>query len=194
MEAAGAWYREALAWYAEHPRDDVHGNEASLATSTPDGRPSARIVLVRGFEPEGLVFYTDRESRKGDELMRNSHAALTLWWPAFARQIRFEGEAVPVDDAMSDAYHDARPRGSQLSAATSHQSRPIESREALEERRHTLEEAFEGKAVARPARWGGFRLVPHTVELWQGRPDRLHDRLLYRRAGDGSWSVTRLQP
>ena len=102
--------------------------------------------------------------------------------------------ALAVDDAMSDAYHDARPRGSQLSAATSHQSRPIESREALEERRHTLEEAFEGKAVARPARWGGFRLVPHTVELWQGRPDRLHDRLLYRRAGDGSWSVTRLQP
>ena len=194
LAAAGRWYHEALAWHAEQGGGAVHGNEAALATSTPSGRPSVRIVLVRGLDAEGLVFYTDRESRKGVELQANPHAALTLWWPGLARQVRFEGRADPVDDALSDAYHDARPRGSQLSAAASHQSHPVASREVLEARRRALDEGRPGASIPRPARWGGFRLVPDVVELWQGRPDRLHDRLRYERGTAGDWTVVRLQP
>ncbi len=198
LAAARLWYEEALAWYAARSGPDepgaVHGNEVALATATADGRPSVRFVLLGSFEPDGVLFYTDRESRKGGELRTNPHAAMTFWWPAFERQVRLEGVARPTDDATSDAYHDARPRGSRISATASRQSRPIESRDALEAARREVERRYPDGPVPRPARWGGFRLEPRRIELWQGRPDRLHDRLLYERRDDGTWTVTRLQP
>lgn len=194
MEAAALWYEEAVAWFAGWAGDQLHGNEAALGTATKDGVPSVRIVLIRGVDPEGVVFFTNRRSRKGRELLDNPVAALTLYWPGLSRQVRFEGRTEVVDEAISQAYHEGRPRGSQLSAAASQQSAPIASREALVARRDAVEAATRGGPVPRPEGWGGFRLVPSTVELWQGRPDRLHDRLLYERQADGAWALSRLQP
>ena len=164
-----------------------------LATTGPEGRPSARLVLLRGIDQRGFVFFTNYNSRKGRELDANPHAALCIHWPTLDEQIRIEGPVARVSAEESDGYFVARPRGSQLGAWASQQSEVLLSRETLEERYREVERRFEGRAVERPPFWGGYRLAPHRVEFWYGRPDRLHDRVLYVRAG-AAWRIERLYP
>jgi pyridoxamine 5'-phosphate oxidase len=165
----------------------------TLATATPDGRPSARMVLLRGFDERGFCFYTSYESRKGAELAANPRAALVFWWGELERQVRVEGSVAPTTRAESEAYFHSRPPGSQLSAAASPQSRVIEDRAVLERRVAELASASRGGQVPLPDSWGGYRLTPEVVEFWQGRPNRLHDRLRYRRDGV-AWRIERLAP
>ena len=165
----------------------------TLATSTPAGRPSARIVLLRGVDERGLVFFTNRESRKGEELRANPYAALVLHWWELGRQIRVEGRVDEVSDAESDAYWSTRPRGSQIAAWASRQSRPLTDRAELEARVGEATARFGEIPVPRPSFWGGYRVLPDAVELWEHRDDRLHDRVRYTRERDG-WRVERLAP
>jgi pyridoxamine 5'-phosphate oxidase len=165
----------------------------TLATATPDGRPSARMVLLRGFDERGFCFYTNYESRKGVELAANPRAALVFWWGELERQVRIEGPVAPTSRAESEAYFHSRPPGSQLSAAASPQSRVIQDRAVLERRVAELAADSADGQVPLPDFWGGYRLTHEVVEFWQGRPNRLHDRLRYRRAGDG-WKIERLAP
>jgi pyridoxamine 5'-phosphate oxidase len=165
----------------------------TLATATPDGRPSARMVLLRGFDERGFCFYTNYESRKAAELAANPRAALVFWWAELERQVRIEGTVTRTSRAESEAYFASRPPGSRLSAAASPQSRVIEDRAALERRVAELATAVPDGEVPLPDFWGGYRLAHEVVEFWQGRPNRLHDRLRYRRAGDG-WRIERLAP
>jgi len=164
-----------------------------LATTNPEGQPSARLVLLRGIDQRGFVFFTNYNSRKGHELDANPHAALCIYWPTLDEQIRIEGNTARVSAEESDDYFKARPRGSQLGAWASQQSDVLPSRETLEERYREIERRFEGRAVERPPFWGGYRLAPHRIEFWYGRADRLHDRVLYVRAG-GVWRIERLYP
>ena len=166
---------------------------ASLATADTSGRPSARIVLVRGADARGFVFFTNYDSRKGRELDANPQASLCFYWPTIDEQIRIEGSIERVAPRESDAYFAGRPRGSQLGAWASQQSGVLPSREALEERYREIERRYEGQTVPRPPFWGGYRLVPQQMEFWYGRPDRLHDRIRYRRSADG-WIIERLYP
>ena len=182
------WYREAEEAGLRYP------NAMALATATRDGRPSVRMVLLRGADEQGFVFYTNLESRKGQELAENPRAALLFYWEPLERQIRIEGHVELVSDAEADEYFATRPYGSQISAWTSAQSQPIASREELEQRHRAFAERFPEGAVPRPPFWGGFRVRPVVYEFWQGRPDRLHDRFRYERQPDGSWSIDRLQP
>ena len=165
----------------------------ALATVGADGRPAARIVLLRHADQRGFVFHTNYNSRKGRELAANPFAALCFHWPTLEEQIRVEGvvERLPADE--SDAYFAGRPRGSQIGAWASEQSAELPSRETLEERYREIERRFQDRDVPRPPFWGGFRLSPSRVEFWHGRPDRLHDRVVYVRDGDG-WRITRLYP
>jgi pyridoxamine 5'-phosphate oxidase len=165
----------------------------TLATATPDGRPSARMVLLRGFDQRGFCFYTNYESRKGVELAANPRAALVFWWGELERQVRIEGPVAPTSRAESEAYFHSRPPGSQLSAAASPQSRVIEDRAVLERRVAELAAGSVDGEVSLPDFWGGYRLTHEVVEFWQGRPNRLHDRLRYRRTGD-TWKIERLAP
>ncbi len=182
------WFDEALASDTHEP------NAMTLATVGGDGQPSARIVLLKGIEPGGFVFYTNYDSRKGRELDAQGRAALVFWWPPLERQVRVEGRAERVDAAESDAYFASRPHGSRLGALASPQSQPIPDRDALEQRLHDLEARFPaGTSVPRPDSWGGYRVVPSAIEFWQGRPNRLHDRLRYTRHGD-AWQRERLAP
>lgn len=181
------WFDEALAAGLHEP------NAMTVATATPDGRPSARVVLLKGFDERGFVFYTNYEGRKGGELGENPHAALVFYWGELERQVRIEGLVSRVPGEESDAYYESRPRGSRLGAWASAQSREVEGRGALEERLHGLEVEHEGQEIHRPPFWGGFLVEPEAVEFWQGRENRLHDRLVYRRAREG-WEVVRLQP
>ena len=164
-----------------------------LATADARGRPSARLVLLRGANPDGFVFFTNYNSRKGRELTDNPHAALCFYWPSLDEQIRIEGAVERASDAESDAYFAGRPRGSQLGAWASEQSTVLPSRETLEERYREIERRFEGRSVERPPFWGGFRLRPVRIEFWYGRPDRLHDRVLYVREAQ-AWRIERLYP
>lgn len=168
-------------------------NAMALGTATPDGRPSVRIVLLKGFDDGGLVFFTGYDSRKGRELAANPWAAATMLWHPLQRQVRIEGPVKRVDDAESDAYFSSRPRGAQIGALASPQSRPIPDRQALEDRVAEVEHVFAEREVARPAVWGGYRLAPESIEFWQGRESRLHDRLRFSRAG-GGWVRERLAP
>ena len=165
----------------------------ALATADAEGRPSVRMVLLRGADERGFVFHTNYNSRKAGELAANPHAALCFHWPTLEEQIRVEGRIERLPSSESDAYFVTRPRGSQLGAWASEQSMVLPSRETLEEQYRAIERRFEGSPVPRPPFWGGFRLVPERIEFWFGRPDRLHDRLSYTREADG-WRIERLYP
>jgi pyridoxamine 5'-phosphate oxidase len=184
----GTWFDEAVAANLLEP------NAMALATATPDGRPSVRMVLLKGFDETGFIFYANYESRKGRELAANPRAALDLFWVELERQVRIEGRVEQVSAEQSDAYFHSRPRGSQLGAAASRQSEPLPSREPLERRAADLEAQFAEREIPRPDYWGGYRVVPEVVEFWQGRANRLHDRLRYSRQPDGGWSIERLSP
>lgn len=181
-----AWYAE---WEATDPFDPA---AVALATATPDGRPSVRFVLVRRID-HGFCFFTDTTSRKGEELAANPQAALCFGWIALSRQIRVVGRVERLTAAEVDAYWEARPHGSRVSAAASAQSQPVADRSTLEARRDEVAAAVGDGPVERPDGWGGYRLHPEEVEVWQGRADRLHDRFLYTRTA-ATWSIQRLMP
>jgi pyridoxamine 5'-phosphate oxidase len=183
----GRWFEQATQAGLLEP------SAMTLATATPDGRPSARMVLLRGFDERGFCFYSNYESRKAAELAANPRAALVFWWDALERQVRIEGRVERTTREESEAYFHSRPPGSQLSAAASPQSRVIEDRAVLEEQVRRLATDSHDGQVPLPDSWGGYRLTPEVVEFWQGRPNRLHDRLRYRRAGD-AWVIERLAP
>ncbi|WP_437752070.1 pyridoxamine 5'-phosphate oxidase [Sorangium sp. So ce1389] len=165
----------------------------TLATADASGRPSARMVLLKGIDDRGFVFFTNYGSRKAVELEANPFAALCIHWAKAAEQIRVEGRVERVTEAESDAYFATRPRGSQIGAWASRQSAPLPSREQLIERVREIEARFDGRPVPRPEFWGGYRVVPERIEIWRGQESRLHDRVVYHRDGDG-WRVERLYP
>jgi pyridoxamine 5'-phosphate oxidase len=165
----------------------------SLATADERGRPSVRVVLMKDFDADGFVFYTNTQSRKGDQLAANAAAALTFWWPATEQQVLIEGRASPVAPEEADAYFASRPRGSRIGAWASQQSRELESRQALVDRVRELEAEYEGREIPRPPHWSGYRVEPHRVEFWYGREYRLHERILFT-AGDDRWEKKLLYP
>jgi pyridoxamine 5'-phosphate oxidase len=187
MEQLRGWLDQAREAYPEE------FTSMTLATADREGRPSARVVLLKGVDERGLVFYTNYDSRKGRELEENPRAALVFYWPAFERQIRIEGTVERTSREESEEYFLSRPLGSRLGAWASPQSRPIAGRGELERRLREVEERF-GEEVPLPESWGGYRVRPETVEFWQGRPSRLHDRLRYRLSAGGGWRVERLAP
>jgi pyridoxamine 5'-phosphate oxidase len=181
-------------WFDAALKDGlVEPTAAALATCAADGQPSCRMVLLKGVDRRGFVIFSNAESRKGTEMTAHPRAALTLWWDRLERQVRIEGSVERVLDAEADAYHASRPRQSQIAAWASAQSRTIRDRAELDARFAETEERFEGKSVPRPPHWGGFRIVPSSIEFWQGRRDRLHDRIVFRREGD-RWVRSRLSP
>jgi pyridoxamine 5'-phosphate oxidase len=182
-----AWFAEAR---ASEPND---ANAMALATTTPDGHPSLRMVLLKGHGPDGFIFYTNLDSRKGGELAANPHVALLFHWKSLRRQIRIEGPVSPVDDATADAYFATRSRDSQLGAWASDQSRPLDSRATFEARFAEMQARFERQDVPRPPRWSGWRVAPQRIEFWQDREHRLHERNLFVRAGE-NWSKGLLYP
>ena len=185
--------RQFAAWYTQ-AADAVDAPEAVvLATATSSGAPSARMVLLKGFDQRGFVFYTNYFSRKGQEIAQNPRAAMLFHWSPLGRQVRVEGAVHRIDAAESDAYFKTRPPGSRLSAAASPQSRPVASRDVLETAVAELASRYPDGAVPRPDEWGGLRLVASRFEFWQHGDDRLHDRFTYRREGEG-WAVERLGP
>jgi pyridoxamine 5'-phosphate oxidase len=187
-------FRQQLAEAQARPRDQIPDPTAfSLATAAEDGQPSIRMLLLKDVDLEGFVFYTNLESRKGRELEANGRAAMNFHWAPMERAVRVEGRATPVTAADADAYFATRARGSQLGAWASQQSRPIERSGDLERRLAEFEKKFAGKEVPRPPHWSGFRLEPTSIEFWKGRPNRLHERQLFIREGDG-WRVQVLYP
>ena len=182
------------AWYAEARETEINdSNAVALATADADGRPSVRMVLLKGHGPDGFVIYTNRESRKAGELTVNRHAALLFHWKSLRRQVRIEGPVSLVSDAESDAYFASRGRDSQLGAWASDQSRPLDSRETFEQRFAEMQARFEGSDVPRPPHWGGYRIAPDRIELWQDRAHRLHERRLFTRE-TGTWTEGLLFP
>jgi pyridoxamine 5'-phosphate oxidase len=182
------WFEQAIAADLPEP------NAMTLATATPDGVPSARVVLLKGFDQRGFVFYTNYHSRKGQELARNSKAALVFWWAELERQVRIQGEVQQIAAAESDAYFHSRPIESQLGAWASNQSQVIGDRHVLEQKLEALQIQYQDQEIPRPPHWGGYRLTPDNIEFWQGRSSRLHDRLLYKRADENQWDIVRLSP
>ncbi|HYF38480.1 MAG TPA: pyridoxamine 5'-phosphate oxidase [Gemmatimonadales bacterium] len=181
------WFDEAVKAEVQEP------NAMTLATAGPDSAPSARIVLLKGFDERGFVFFTDYRSQKGTELEQNPRAALVFYWPELERQIRITGSTGPVGRQESEAYFRTRPRSSRIGAWVSHQSQVIASRQSLEERVPEMEQRFPGEDVPLPPYWGGVRVTPGTLEFWQGRTSRLHDRIRYTKIG-GAWRIERLSP
>jgi len=174
--------------------EELHDYNAMVVSSVDaSGQPHSRVVLLRGVNEDGLKFYTNYSSNKGQELEQNNKVALNFFWPTVERQVRVEGELYKLSDAESDAYFNSRPRESQIGAWVSPQSSTIESREVLNERFREFTDKFEGHPVPRPAHWGGYIIRPNYFEFWQGRPSRLHDRLTFQLM-EGSWKISRLAP
>jgi pyridoxamine 5'-phosphate oxidase len=188
IEQFRKWFDEALAANLHEP------NAVTLATATLDGRPSARVVLLKGYDDRGFVFYTNYKARKSRELEENPRCTLVFYWGELERQVRIEGRAKRISGEESDAYYRSRPRGSRLGSWASVQSRTVEDRGILEKRLRELEAKYEGREIPRPPFWGGYRVEPGTIEFWQGRENRMHDRLLYSRLDSGGWRMERLQP
>ena len=186
FEQFSRWFNEALSAKVTEP------NAMTLATTTLAGKPSARIVLLKGFDTQGFVFYTNYLSRKGHELAENPQASLLFFWPELERQVRIEGVIQKASADESDAYFQSRPLGSRIGAWVSPQSQPI-TRAELEARATELGQSL-GEQPARPEHWGGYRLDPDYIEFWQGRPSRLHDRLVFQREAHQPWSLKRLAP
>lgn len=182
------WFDEAVDAKLPEP------NAMTLATATPDGRPSARIVLLKEFDQRGFTFFTNYSSRKGVELGENPHAALVFFWHELERQVRIEGTVEPVTEVESDAYFLIRPPGARLGAWASDQSQVVGGREVFEARYRALEWQHPEGNLHRPPHWGGYRVRPEQIEFWQGRSNRLHDRLRYRRVDPGDWTLERLAP
>ncbi|GGK68117.1 pyridoxamine 5'-phosphate oxidase [Rufibacter glacialis] len=189
LQQFGTWMEEALAAKADEP------TAMTLSTATAQGRPTARVVLLKALEKAGFVFYTNYESRKGQQLQENPFAALTFFWPSLERQVRIEGTVERVPEEMSDAYFQSRPRGSQIGAWSSPQSQPIPDRFVLQHLEQEYTAKFKDQEVLpRPSHWGGYLVRPQRIEFWQGRQNRLHDRLLYELESSGNWRIQRLAP
>lgn len=182
------WFAQALAAQLTEP------NAMTIATATPDGKPTARMVLLKDFDERGFVFFTNYNSRKGQELAVNPYAALVFWWAELERQVRITGCVEKTSETESNQYFYSRPENSRLGAWASDQSEVIPNREFLEQRMQDFQSKFANQEIPRPPHWGGWRIVPTEMEFWQGRPSRLHDRLLYRRLDNGSWQIQRLSP
>jgi pyridoxamine 5'-phosphate oxidase len=186
--------KQFATWYDEAAASGIAETDAmTLATATRDGRPSARIVLLKDFDDRGFVFFTNYESRKAKELAENPRACLVAYWLPVKRQVRIEGSVEQVSDEESEDYFQSRPVGSKIGAWASNQSGVVENREVLEQRYAALSERY-GEDVPRPPHWGGFRIRPEVIEFWQGRDNRLHDRLRYRLQADETWVIERLGP
>jgi pyridoxamine 5'-phosphate oxidase len=183
-----AWFKEAVDAKIPEP------NAMTLATATHDGRPSARIVLLKGVYDNGFVFYTNYLSRKGKEITKNPLGALTFFWAGMERQVRIEGTIEKITREQSDKYFQSRPKGSQIGALASPQSQEIASREILEKKWAELETEYADKTIPKPSFWGGYILKPRLIEFWQGRPSRLHDRILYKKIDNTNWKKVRLAP
>ncbi|WP_345951475.1 pyridoxamine 5'-phosphate oxidase [Mucilaginibacter sp. PAMB04274] len=183
-----SWFNDAVAAEIHEP------NAMTLATATTNGLPSARIVLLKGVDEQGFSFYTNYLSRKGKEIAKNPHAALVFFWGPLERQVRIEGTLEKLSKEKSEQYFHSRPFGSQIGAVASPQSQEIPNRGSLENKWQQLEKEYEGKEVPKPAYWGGYILKPQLVEFWQGGSSRLHDRILYKKAGKSDWKIVRLAP
>jgi pyridoxamine 5'-phosphate oxidase len=182
------WFNEAIAAKLSEP------NAMTLATATHDGRPSARIVLLKGFNASGFVFYTNYLSRKGKEITKNPLGAITFFWGELERQVRIEGTIEKISKEDSEKYFHSRPKKSQLGALVSPQSQEINDREILEEKMNKLEAEYGDKDIPKPSFWGGYILKPRMIEFWQGRSSRLHDRILYKKIDNNNWKKVRLAP
>lgn len=192
-------YRDPLkqfaAWYQEVEASNLHDATAmTLATAGRDGYPSARVVLLKGFDERGFVFYTNYESQKGRELNENPRAALVCYWSNFDRQVRIQGTVTKLSREESAEYFRSRPRGAQIGAWASEQSRAVTDRHALERAFADIEAKYRDREVPCPEHWGGFRVAPEAIEFWQGRENRLHDRFRYSKQSEGGWMVERLAP
>jgi pyridoxamine 5'-phosphate oxidase len=188
-------FRQFDHWWEEAMKAEIDEvNAMTLSTVSIDSKPTARIVLLKGYDDYGFVFFTNYESHKGIELLHNPNASLLFFWKELERQVRIDGVCEKVSEAESDAYFYSRPEGSRIGAWASPQSQVIPSRELLDANLAELEKRFQDTPVTRPPHWGGYRIKPELMEFWQGRPSRLHDRILYSRESGGGWTIARLAP
>ena len=194
-DVAGDPFRQFDRWWEEALRSDIDEvNSMVLSTVSSAGRPSSRVVLLKGYDDRGFVFFTNYESRKGNEMEEKPDVALLFFWKELERQVRIEGTCSKVSEEESDAYFLTRPEGSRIGAWASPQSRRIESRNRIEENLRAVSERFHGMAIPRPPYWGGYRVSPRSFEFWQGRERRLHDRILFETGFEGAWTLSRLAP